>query len=189
MRSIHLTPLRPPLLVTAVLLAACAQPGGQRDAPPKPPQPPAHAPEVLSALDEARIYAAAIGADPNDHRPRGALGRYRMSGDRYINGGLLSDTIIHYLRANANFSEVCGELGDDDPVPVCKTREATSETRFSRPIRVARDTVDVYVGGGSARPANATSTLYMGMGSTLRCHVAYVAGEWMRARCWPTMIV
>ena len=189
MQTHHLTPMRRSLIAAAVLLAACAQPGGQRDAPPTPPQAPAHAPEVLNALEEARIYAAAIGADAKDPRPRGALGRYRMSGDRYSNGGLLPDTIIDYLRANANFTEVCGEMNDSSPVPVCKTREATGQIRFSRPIRVTLDTVDVYVGGGSVRPANDTSSVYMAVGSTLRCRVAFMAGQWQRVRCWPTMIV
>lgn len=157
-------------LAAALLLAACTP-------PPPPGAAPAHALRELSALDQARIYRAAL-ADESDPLPRRAgLARRRILGENLGDGGLLPDSVVSQLLQWGLFSAVCEDGERGGTAPECASRPLM----VSRQFRVNRDTVDVYL---TSRPGESVANW-----SVTRCRVAYAAGRWTRTQKCETRLL
>jgi hypothetical protein len=134
----------------------------------------------------AEIYAAALGSTGTERPARAqALMRELMSDSgTYEVSGRLPDSVVASLLARGLASEVCAAGGAEHGVPTCRARVADTDLQFSRPIPLGRDTVRVFVGGGSIRPQNDTSSLpRIPFGVTLDCRVVSREGRWQRDRC------
>jgi hypothetical protein len=125
---------------------------------------------VLGELDVARIYAA-IGYGESDSLPRQRVGlsRKRIKDGNLGEDGFLSDSVVSRLLDWGTFSVVC-EGVERDP-PEC----APHGLMFSRPQRVNRDTVEVYMGPVRGIP--------MVNWHVMRCRLAYAAGRWKTTEC------
>jgi hypothetical protein len=157
-------------LAAALLFAACA--------PPLPPgTAPAHAPRVLGALDEAYIYGAAVGYDGDSRtRRRAGLSRVRIKNVDLGEDGLLSDSVVSRLLDWGLFSVVCEDVGLGT-APECTPHGLM----FSRPHRVNRDTVDVYMGPIQGLPVVNWRVR--------RCRLAYAAGQWKTTECVTSLLI
>jgi hypothetical protein len=126
---------------------------------------------VLGALDEARIYAVAVGYDESGFVPRRAgLSRKRIKDVDLREDGLLSDSVVSRLLDWGLFSVVCEDV-ERGTAPEC----AADGLKFSRPLRVHRDTVVVYMGPIIIRQV---ANLHVE-----RCRLAYAAGRWKKTEC------
>lgn len=157
-------------LAAALLLAACAP-------PPSPGAAPAHAPRALGALDEAHIYGAAVGYDGDARtRRRAGLSRVRIKDMDLGEDGLLSDSVVSRMLDWGLFSVVCEDV-DPGTAPECTPHGLM----FSRPLRVSRDTVDVYMGPIQGLPVVNWRVS--------RCRVAYAAGRWKTTECVMSVLI
>jgi hypothetical protein len=161
--------MRVSLFAAALLLAACTP-------PPPPGAAPAHAPRALGELDVARIYAA-VGYGESLPGQRVGLSRRRIKDWNLGEDGFLSDSVVSRLLDWGLFSVVCEDV-ERGTAPEC----APHGLMFSRPRRVNRDTVDVYMGPvrGGIPLANWRIT---------RCRLAYAAGRWRTTECETTVLI
>jgi hypothetical protein len=139
----------------------------------------------------ADIYIAALIGEVRQDPPRkAALNRHLMSdAGHYNSAGRMSDRVVERLRAQGLFSELCGEGPDRGAGPRCISQRARGELRMSRPIPRGTDAADVYIGGGSVRPENDTTSVYPEVGGTIRCRIVREGGRWVRRTCEQTRIV
>jgi hypothetical protein len=145
----------------------------------------------FSAAETAAIYIAALNGEARQDPPREvALNRHLMSDAGYYTpSGLMPEVVVERLRAQGLFSEVCGDGPADGAGPGCISQHARGELRLSRPIPRNANVVDVYVGGGSIRPVNDTTTVFFDVGGTIRCRIVREGGRWVRRTCEQTMVV
>lgn len=145
----------------------------------------------FSDEEASAIYIAALNGDVRQDPPReAALNRHLMSDNgNYSPSGLMPERVVERLRAQGPFSEVCGDGPSDEAGPRCISQRARSELRLSRPIPRDSNAVDVYIGGGSIRPVNDTTTVFFPVGDTIRCRIVRESGRWVRKACEQTMVV
>lgn len=138
----------------------------------------------------ADIYIAALNGETRQDPAREvALNRYLMTDSGHFSpAGRMPDRVVERLRARGLFSEICGEGPDRGAGPGCLSQRARGEIRLSRPIPRGRDSADVYIGGGSLRPANDTPAVLVPVGGTTRCRLVREGGRWMRQRCEDAVI-
>jgi hypothetical protein len=147
--------------------------------------------QELSDEETAAIYIAALNGETRQDPPReAALNRHLMTSSGYYTpSGLMPMGVVERLRAQGLFSELCGEGPSSGAGPECISQRARAQVRLSRPIARGADTVDVYIGSGSVRALNDTSTVFYHLGSTLRCRIVREQSRWIRrGDCEVTMM-
>ena len=145
----------------------------------------------FSESETSAIYIAALRGERRQSPPReAALNRHLMSdAGNYTPSGLIPESVVDRLRAQGLFSELCGEGPSEGAGPRCISQHARTELRLSRPIPRDSNTVDVYIGGGSIRPVNDTTTVFFSVGGAIRCRVVREQSRWVRRSCKQTMII
>lgn len=147
--------------------------------------------QEFSDEETAAIYLAALNGETRQDPPRdAALNRHLMtSSGYYAPSGLMPMGVVERLRAQGLFSELCGEGPSSGAGPKCISRRARTELRLSRPISRDTNAVDVYIGTGSLRLVNDTSTVFYHVGGTLRCRIVREQSRWIRrGDCDVTMV-
>jgi hypothetical protein len=139
----------------------------------------------VRTADIGPIYAALLNHDKPEHPSRNAaLDPYFMSDSgTYEHAGMQPREVVEYFLDQGLVSEVC------TAPPKCVTQAANVRFTFSRPVSVGHDTVAVFMGTGTVRPQNDTSSRpLITFATTEECRVAYVQGRWHSVGCKVRMI-
>ena len=140
-------------------------------------------PAAGAPLDLPRIYAAALGDSGgavSAGSPRASALWLDLMSDSgtYEASGRLPDSVARFLLARGLASEICVVSDSTDVVPRCIAQHAWGYLRVSRVIRVAPDTVRVFVGGANIQPVAEPSALLIPVGSTILVTLVWNEGRW-----------
>ena len=138
-----------------------------------------------TSVDRTLLYAAALDAPGLLRGRRGlALEPHLMSDSgTYEASGLLSDTIVRFLRDHGTVVEVCKPVDSADQVPTCGADSAGVELRLSRPVPLGDTAFMIFVGQGNIRARKDTTRLQIPFATTHACRVAREGSAWHLQKC------
>src|SRR5437764_1679463 len=133
-----------------------------------------------ASVDQPLLYAAAVDAAGLRRGRHGlALEPHLMSDSgTYEASGLLSHTIVRFLRDRGTIVEVCKPVRSPDQVPICGADSAGVALRLSRPVPLGDTALVVFVGQDDIRARRDTSKLQIPFATTHACRFARDGSAW-----------